>query len=119
MGHNEDGDKISVNSSFMVHARITEPAVSANEDASEVEEFTALCYAAELCGNAFGFNLNTGVVLTVNAVFPKKINSSAIRESLTVCTLCPMIPLIISSIKCVAYVDKHCAFSCPTAYTVT
>lgn len=82
MGHNEDGDKINVNTSYMVHARITQPAHDTilTRSSSEVEEFTALCYAAELCGNAFGFNLNTGVVFTVNAVFPKKINSSAIRE---------------------------------------
>ena len=80
MGHNEDGDRIDVNTTFMVHARIVEPG-RANEDASAAsEEFTALCYAAELCGNAFGFNLNTGVAFTVNAVFPKKINSSGVRE---------------------------------------
>lgn len=74
MGHNEDGDTVSVNNSFVVHARITEPA------SGLVEEFTAMCYAAELCGNAFGFNLKTGVVFTVNAVFPKTVNTSAIRK---------------------------------------
>lgn len=71
MGHNEDGDKMSVNTSFVVHARINE---SANE------EFTALCYAAELCGNAFGFNLKANLVSTCNAVFPLYINTSAVRK---------------------------------------
>ena len=79
MGHNEDGDKISVNTSFVVHARITEPARQGGGNSS-VQEFTALCYAAELCGTAFGFNLNTGLVYTCNAVFPKNVNTSAIRE---------------------------------------
>ena len=74
MGHNEDGDKISVNTSFMVHARIT------NSTSQAAQEFTALCYAAELCGTAFGYNLNTGLVTTCNAVFPKNINSSAVRK---------------------------------------
>ena len=74
MGHNEDGGTISVNNSFVVHARITQPG------SDLVEEFTAMCYAAELCGNAFGFNVKSGVVFTVNAVFPKTVNTSAIRE---------------------------------------
>lgn len=74
MGHNEDGDKISVNTSYMVHARIT------NSTSQAAQEFTALCYAAELCGTAFGYNLNTGLVTTCNAVFPKNINSSAVRK---------------------------------------
>jgi hypothetical protein len=46
-----------------------------------VEEFTAMCYAAELCGNAFGFNVNTGLVFSVNAVFPKNINTSAVPRN--------------------------------------
>ena len=74
MGHNEDGGKISVNTSYMVHARIT------NSTSQAAQEFTALCYAAELCGTAFGYNLNTGIVTTCNAVFPKNINSSAVRK---------------------------------------
>ena len=77
MGHNEDGDRINVNNSFVVHARITQPT---HTDPPTVEEFTALCYAAELCGNAFGFNTRTGVVFSVNAVFPKSVNTSAVRK---------------------------------------
>ena len=82
MGHNEDGDKINVNTSFMVHVRITRPATPAasSETSSVQEEYTALCYAAELCGNAFGFNVNAGLVYTCNAVFPKNINTSAVRK---------------------------------------
>ena len=76
MGHNEDGDPVSVNNSFVVHARITQ------RGSGRAEEFTALCYAAELCGNAFGFNTQTGVVFTVNAVFPKTVNTSAVRKRL-------------------------------------
>ncbi|CAI8008523.1 hypothetical protein GBAR_LOCUS5833 [Geodia barretti] len=75
MGHNEDGGTISVNNSFVVHARITQPG------SDLVEEFTAMCYAAELCGNAFGFNVKSGVVFTVNAVFPKTVNTSAIPRN--------------------------------------
>jgi hypothetical protein len=80
MGHNEDGDKISVNTSFVVHARITEPAQD-TAVSEAVQEFTALCYAAELCGTAFGFNLKTNLVSTCNAVFPKHINTSAVPRN--------------------------------------
>ena len=79
MGHNEDGDSINVNNSFVVHARITEPALHP-ATGPVVEEFTAMCYAAELCGDAFGFNVHTGLAFSVNAVFPKSINTSAIRK---------------------------------------
>ena len=81
MGHNEDGGKISVNTSYMVHARITESTQDAGLSQA-VQEFTALCYAAEICGTAFGFNVNTGLVFTSNAVFPKNINTSAVRKSM-------------------------------------
>ena len=74
MGHNEDGAAINFYTSYMINARIqgsaSEPAV----------EFTALCYPGELCGDAVGFNLHTGILVTVNAVFPKNINTSAVRE---------------------------------------
>ena len=80
MGHNEDGDRVDVNNTFVVHARITESSKNNNGFGAGVEEFTALCYAAELCGNAFRFNVRTGVVSTVNAVFPKTINTSAVRK---------------------------------------
>ena len=74
MGHNEDGAVIDIYNSYMIHARLQ---VSASEPAVE---FTALCYAGELCGNAVGFNLHTGILSTTNAVFPKNINTSAVRE---------------------------------------
>ena len=75
MGHNEDGDKMDVNTTYLVHARIADPA-----QPQTVQEFTALCYPGQICGNAFGFNLNTGLVCTSNAVFPKNVNTSAVRK---------------------------------------
>ena len=98
MGHNEDGDTISVNNSFVVHARVVEPA------SGLVEEFTAMCYAAELCGNAFGFNLKTGVVFTVNAVFPKTVNTSAIRKQFCHLKIDRMMCVIICYIFLVLYI---------------
>ena len=74
MGHNEDGAVLDIYNSYMIHARIQ---ISASEPAVE---FTALCYAGELCGNAVGFNLHTGILSTMNDVFPKNINTSAVRE---------------------------------------
>ena len=74
MGHNEDNDRVDIYAAYLVHSRIT---TSAPET---VEEFTALCYPGELCGNAVGFNLHTGVLSTTNAVFPKNINASAARK---------------------------------------
>ena len=73
MGHNEDGAIIDIYTTYLIHARI-------NGTSGEMEEFTALCYPGELCGNAFGYNLKTRLITTVNAVFPKKIVSSAIRK---------------------------------------
>lgn len=87
MGHNEDGGKISVNTSFMVHARIVDSTYDASSSQT-AQEFTALCYAAELCGTAFGYNLNTGLASTCNAVFPKNINSSAVRKFYTLSSFC-------------------------------
>ena len=74
MGHNEDNSKVDVNTVYLVHARI------AASEPETVEEFTALCYPGLLCGNTVGFNLHTGVLSTTNAVFPKSINTSAVRK---------------------------------------
>ena len=74
MGHNEDDAIVDIYAAYLVHGRIT---TSAPET---VEEFTALCYPGELCGNCANFNLHTGVLSTANAVFPKNINTSAVRK---------------------------------------
>ena len=82
MGHNEDGSKIDISNTYLIKARITEPQTTNTAMASSrpMQEFTAFCYPGELCGNAFGFNIETGLVSTVNSVFPKNINTAAVRE---------------------------------------
>ena len=43
------------------------------------EAFTAYTYPGLVPGNAFGFN-NHGLLITCNAVFPKRCNQSSLRE---------------------------------------
>lgn len=50
VGHNEDNTPADVNTTYIVQAVITDGS------GRSLEQFTALCYAGELCGNAFGFN---------------------------------------------------------------
>ena len=71
VGHNEDNTPADVNTTYIVQAIITDGS------GQSLEKFTALCYAGELCGNAFGFN-HVGLAFTGNAVFPKTIASSGI-----------------------------------------
>ena len=69
MGHNEDGATMDIATGYMVNASLT------NGD-----RFLAFCYAGMLCGKAFGYNFATQTAITVNAVFPKVINTSAIGK---------------------------------------
>ncbi len=73
MGHNEDGGLYSVNATFLIHAQIL-----STDGLMPLENFTAFCYAGELCGKAFGFNPTRKLVYSVNAVFPKNINPDAV-----------------------------------------
>ena len=78
MGHNEDGSTSDMATSYLVSAEIL------SLDAQmPLENFTAFCYPGELCGNAFGFNPAKNLVFSVNAVFPKKINTNAIGMYIT------------------------------------
>lgn len=72
MGHNEDGSPIDLPTGYLVKAQVM-------EESGSVENFFAYCYAGQLCGNAFGYN-GKGVVTTVNAVFPKNLNTSSIGK---------------------------------------
>ena len=62
---------MDVNTTYIVQADIKDSS------GRSLEQFTALCYAGQLCGNAFGFN-NLGMASSVNAVFPKVIASDGI-----------------------------------------
>ena len=72
MGHNEDGDTIDITTGYIIEAQIM-------EESGRTEEFYAFCYAGDLCGKAFGYN-GKGVVTTVNALFPKHVNTSAMGK---------------------------------------
>ena len=74
MGHNEDGDTIDITTGYIIDAQITEESGS-----TSTEAFYAFCYAGDLCGKAFGYN-GKGVVTTVNALFPKNVNASAMGK---------------------------------------
>ena len=69
MGHNEDGAPIDLSTGYLVKAQVM-------EESGSVENFFAYCYAGQLCGNAFG----KGVVTTVNSLFPRNMNTSAIGK---------------------------------------
>ena len=71
VGHNEDGLPVDVNTTYIVQADIKDSS------GRSLEQFTALCYAGMLCGNAFGFN-NLGMASSVNYVFPRVIASDGI-----------------------------------------
>lgn len=73
MGHNEDGDTIDITTGYIIEAQIM-------EESGRTEEFYAFCYAGDLCGKAFGYN-GKGVVTTVNALFPKHVNTSAMARN--------------------------------------
>ena len=62
---------MDVNTTYVIQADITD------SDGQSLEQFTALCYAGQLCGNAFGFN-HLGLACSVNAVFPKLMASNGI-----------------------------------------
>ena len=74
MGHNEDGGVSDLNTVYFVRAVI-------RNSGKVVENFTVLCYAGELCGNAFGFN-SLGLVFTVNALFPKDVSRNSLGVAL-------------------------------------
>ena len=54
-----------------------------NASLTNGDRFLAFCYAGMLCGKAFGYNFATQTVITVNALFPKVINTSAIGKKFT------------------------------------
>ena len=72
MGHNKDGTPIDLSTGYLVKAQVM-------EESGSVENFFAYCYAGQLCGNAFGYN-GKGVVTTVNSLFPRNLNTSAIGK---------------------------------------
>ena len=59
--------------SYLVHARI-------REKTGEIDEFLSFCRGADLCGRASGFNTRTGIVLSSNVLFPKNIDTTAVRK---------------------------------------
>ncbi len=82
MGHNEDGRLYSVNVTFLIHAQIL-----STDGQMPLENFTAFCYAGELCGKAFGSNPTRKLVYSVNA---ENINPDAV--GVWVHVLCKNIP---------------------------
>lgn len=70
MAHNEDGNRIDSSTSYVLVVQV----------GSTNESFLALCYAGELCGNAFGYGLSTRTALTNNALIPKNISTSGVGE---------------------------------------
>ncbi|XP_077993557.1 beta-alanyl-dopamine/carcinine hydrolase-like [Glandiceps talaboti] len=75
--HNEDADPLIADYGYLVDAHIVDPDGHYPE-----ERFTSFTYPGYLPGNAFGFN-SAGMVLTMNAVFPKEVETTMIPRYIT------------------------------------
>lgn len=83
MGHNEDNFPYFMNASYLINAEIVDP----DGPQKPLEKFTAFCYAGIICGDTFSYSSLGEVIITQNAVFPRKVNLDNTGQS-SWCSYC-------------------------------